>query len=83
VGGTYTMGSNLLYAGYGAMTDSAKTKDVTGTEYSVGKYESWELVGAHNFSKRTMAYMGYVGVKPDNNDYDTVAHYTLGVKHTF
>jgi len=83
VGGTYTMGNNLLYAGYGAMTDSAKTTALDGTEYSVGKYESWEAVGIHNFSKRTLAYLGYVGVKPDNNDYDTVAHYTLGVKHTF
>jgi predicted porin len=84
VGGTYSMGNNMLYAGYGAQTDSAKTTDTsTGLKETAGKYKSWELVGAHNFSKRTMAYLGYVGVNPDNSDYDNVNHYTVGVKHTF
>jgi hypothetical protein len=40
-----------------------------------------EIVGVHNFSKRTLAYTGFVYVNPD--DASNVNHYTLGVKHTF
>jgi predicted porin len=82
VGATYTMGNNTLYAGYGSQTDSAETRDLGGDKVTATKYKSWELVGIHTFSKRTLAYAGYVGVDPDS-DYDTVAHYTLGMKHTF
>ena len=86
VGGTYTMGNNMLYAGYGKQTDSAQTTikvgDNTGDTANFQKYQAWEVVGTHNFSKRTLAYLGYVGAKP-NKDFDTLAHYTLGVKHTF
>ena len=88
-GGTYTMGNNTLYAGYGAQTDSAKTTNVDPNnpfgvgEINVGKYKSWTVVGIHSFSKSTLAYIGYVGFKPDNSDIDTVSDYTVGVKHTF
>ena len=45
------------------------------------KYESMEIVGIHNFSKRTLSYAGFVYVNPD--DSSNINHYTLGVKHTF
>jgi len=95
VGATYAMGNNTLYAGYG-QGDNAKTQGI-----SYSDYKAWEVVGMHQFSKRTMAYLGYVGNNglktngatwtdqntgtPSNakNDYDDVAHYTFGVKHTF
>jgi predicted porin len=103
VGATYAMGNNLLYAGYG-QGDNAKTTDNSiavppagSQNVSRDSYKSWEVVGVHNFSKRTLAYLGYVGnngIKTNgidwggatgtsSNDFDDVAHYTLGMKHTF
>jgi predicted porin len=52
VGASYTMGNNLLYAGYGAGNadgDNADDKDVT----------SWTVAAMHNMSKRTSVYLGY------------------------
>jgi predicted porin len=98
VGGTYTMGNNMLYAGYG-QGDNAKTTDNTivvanppfSQNVSRDSYKSWEIVGVHNFSKRTLAYLGYVGSQNDGKvsvngkgqDIDTLNMATLGVKHTF
>jgi GBP family porin len=93
VGGTYTMGNNMLYAGYG-QGNNAKTTDATiavppAANQNVirDSYKSWELVGAHNFSKRTMVYAGYVGQKVDGkvngNDIENLGIYTVGMKHTF
>jgi predicted porin len=90
VGGTYTMGSNMLYAGYGedlrARTNDSTIDPVTGLP--IGKvvandFQSWELVGVHNFSKRTLAYLGYVGSNPNQNNVDTFNLFTVGMKHTF
>jgi predicted porin len=89
VGGTYTMGNNLLYAGYG-QDDQAKTTDNTiavppaaSQNVSVTQFKSWEVVGVHNFSKRTLAYLGYVGSAVDTSDVNNLGVYTLGMKHTF
>jgi predicted porin len=86
-GATYTMGNNTLYAGYG-QGDKGKTRDKTiavppavNDKVDSPKYKSWELVGVHTFSKRTLAYLGYVYVDPDGTS--DVTHYTLGMKHTF
>ena len=101
VGATYTMGNNMLYAGYG-QGDNAKTSNTgqgntNATPVSVSDYKAWEIVGIHNFSKRTLAYLGYVGndgittngvnwggtTGTSKNSFDDVAHYTVGMKHTF
>ena len=89
VGGAYTMGNNTLYAAYG-QGDNAKTTDNTiavppaaNQKVSEYQYKSWELVGIHRFSKRTMAYLGYVGMDPDSSDVDTLAQYALGFQHRF
>ena len=89
-GATYTMGNNMIYGGYG-QGDKAKTTDrVTNptpppntidVQTVSDKYKAWEVVGVHNFSKRTLAYLGYVFVDPDSTS--DITHYTLGVKHTF
>jgi predicted porin len=93
VGGTYSMGNNMLYAGYG-QDDNASTSDSSilvppaiNQNVNEPKFKSWELVGVHNFSKRTLAYAGYVGSKPDgdfnSNRVDDLAVFTVGAKHTF
>jgi len=96
VGADYTMGNNMIYAAYG-QGDNAKTNVVStvanptpppttiNVVNSVSKeqYKAWEIVGKHSFSKRTFAYLGYVGVDPDSSDVDTLAQYTLGFQHKF
>jgi predicted porin len=89
VGGAYTMGNNMLYAGYG-QGDNAKTTDNTiavppapNQKVSEYQYKAWEIVGKHSFSKRTFAYLGYAGIDPDSSDVDTLAQYTLGFQHKF
>jgi predicted porin len=87
------MGNNMLYAGYG-QDDNASTSDSSilvppaiNQNVNEPKFKSWELVGVHNFSKRTLAYAGYVGSKPDgdfnSNRVDDLAVFTVGAKHTF
>jgi predicted porin len=84
LGGTYTMGNNTLYAAYGASTGDASTTDTaTGLKAQFPQYKAWELVGMHSFSKRTLAYAGYVGFDGDSDGASTVATYTIGMKHTF
>jgi predicted porin len=86
-GATYTMGNNTLYAAYGQGSDGSTRDDTIAVPPAVNnkvdtpEYKSWEVVGMHTFSKRTLAYLGYVYVDPDGTS--DVTHYTLGVKHTF
>ena len=92
VGGAYTMGNNALYAAYG-QGDNAKTNVSSANpapppnnltnSVSVPQYKAWEIVGIHHFSKRTMAYLGYVGNEPDDNNIDSVNQYALGFQHKF
>jgi predicted porin len=87
VGGTYTMGNNMLYAGYGQDNGASTTDISTGEHVDTAQFKSWELVGIHNFSKRTLGYAGYVGSQTDSkvngNDVDTLNVFTVGMKHTF
>jgi predicted porin len=93
-GASYAMGNNLIYAAYGegqggrtnVTSTSANPTPPPATITTTNKvnfpdYKSMELVGVHNFSKRTLAYTGIVYVDPDKTS--DVTHYTLGVKHTF
>jgi len=90
-GASYAMGNNLIYAAYGQGQGGRTTDDTTvnpvpppatiTTKVNTNDYTSMELVGVHNFSKRTLTYAGIVYVDPDKTS--DVTHYTLGVKHTF
>ena len=86
-GASYSMGNNMIYAAYGQGSDGSTRDDTiavppaANNKVDTAKYKSWEIVGIHNFSKRTLAYMGFVYVNPD--DSSNINHYTLGVKHTF
>ena len=88
-GGSYTMGNNMLVAAYG-QGDSASTTDDTiavppaiNQNTSSEQYKSWEVVGVHNFSKRTFDYLGYIGSQVDDDDVDTLGVYTVGMRHAF
>ncbi len=86
IGGTYTMGSNTIYAAYGQGDDNS------GTGADTAEYQTFSIVGIHGFSKRTLAYLGYINVDCDGTagpvcgsrtkagEADYVA---LGIKHKF
>jgi len=86
-GASYAMGNNLIYAAYGQGQGGRTTDDTIAVppaanqKVNTNDYTSMELVGVHNFSKRTLTYAGIVYVDPDKTS--DVTHYTLGVKHTF
>jgi hypothetical protein len=46
-------------------------------------HATYEIVGVHKFSKRTLAYAGFVKVDFDQKKVNDIDHYTLGVKHKF
>ncbi len=83
VGGTYTSGNNTLYAGYGQGNNASTTNADTGVREQTAQYKSWEIVGIHSFSKRTLGYVGYVGSNVDVSNVDNLGVYTMGMKHTF
>jgi predicted porin len=76
LGGSYTMGNNTVYAAYGQGDDASGTPEDEG-------YDSWEIVGYHAMSKRTLVYGGYVDISPDESDVDDASAWTLGMKHKF
>ena len=77
IGGSYSMGNNLVYAAYG-QGDDANTVGVD------EGYDAWEIVGVHNLSKRTLAYLGYVNIDEDDPNVGVeVDWFTLGLKHKF
>jgi len=76
LGGSFTMGNNTVYGAYGSGDDANDTAFDEG-------YDSWEIVGVHGFSKRTLAYAGYVNIDPDADGEDDVDVWTVGMKHKF
>ena len=62
--GPYTMGNNMIYAGYGAteysdIMNSAPSDDMDQTAFTIA--------GTHNLSKRTMIYAAYNHIEQDND----------------
>ena len=90
LGGSYSFGNNLIYAAYGM----GEGTDATASELGLASkddanpfigddHASWEVVGVHMLSKRTLAYAGYVNVDFDAKGWDDIDHYTVGMKHKF
>ena len=83
LGGTVTLGNNMLYLGYGRADGGDLLSD----------YYAWELVGTHAMSKRTKFYGGYSVIDCDDQDTDVCSEvgpkagedekFTLGIKHLF
>jgi predicted porin len=92
VGGSYGFGNNLIYASYaqGSGTDaSAAELDVAAKDareanpFLVDDYTSWNVVGIHKLSKRSLVYAGYVGIRFDAKFQEDIDHFTAGMKHKF
>lgn len=74
LGASYTMGNAMLVAGFGQGDDNNAAGAST-------EYDAWRLVGAYNFSKRTMVYAGFA-----QEDYDATGEedqFSLGMRHKF
>ena len=83
IGGTYAMGNNILYAAYGHGSD-VSGKNLTAVQKNTS-YKTYSVIGIHVFSKRTLAYLGYVA---KDNDENSLANrkmkvVALGMKHKF
>ena len=70
----------MIYAAYGQQDDSSYLKDDFGIKTG---YDSWNVVGVHNLSKRTLVYAGYAQNGPNEKDLEDIDWWTLGMKHTF
>ena len=99
LGGSWAFGNNLIYAAYGqgegtdaTASDLGLTNDVN-NDGSVDKddanpfigddHASYQVIGVHNLSKRTLAYAGYVKVDFDQKKVNDIDHFTIGMKHKF
>ncbi|MAT64690.1 MAG: hypothetical protein CMN57_03500 [Gammaproteobacteria bacterium] len=87
LGGTFTMGNNMLYLAYGQGDERSD---------NTGGYDSWTLAATHNMSKRTMIYTGYTTTDCDDATGTTVTslctntasggdvdQFSVGIKHKF
>ena len=81
IGGTYTIGNNVIGADYGQGSDSDGKDGVANTADDVEEYDSWRIVGVHKFSKRTFVYGGYGNQDFKDKGEDSV--FTLGARHKF
>jgi len=78
LGGSYTMGNNTVYAAYGHQDDAEKDFGDLNNEW-----DSWEIVGVHGLSARTLVYAGYVAANFDADYLDDIDLWTIGMKHKF
>ena len=88
LGATASLGNSLAYFGWGH-GDSGSGGSVA------SRYNTWQLMGTHNMSRRTMLYGGYSKIicsKHDNDVCSTIgtnkgdeddAKLSFGMKHTF
>jgi predicted porin len=76
IAGTFTMGNNMIYAGYG----NAETENTAGA--TTRDIDAWTIALMHSMSKRTKAYVGYNNQEDDvtNSEYD---EFSVGIKHKF
>ena len=89
-GGSYSFGNNMIYAAYGQGDGTDATASDLGVAskddangFIADDHVSFEIVGIHMLSKRTLAYAGYVNVDFDASGWDDIDHYTMGMKHKF
>ena len=84
LGGTYSFGNNMIVAAYGSADGLDGNAPAAGQgAFGNDEYKSWEIVGVHKLSKRTLVYSGYGMVDADQDGRDNLQQYTLGMKHKF
>jgi predicted porin len=79
VAGSYTMGSNLLYAAYG----NEQRENAVGVE--TRDADAWTIAGIHSMSKNTSVYLGYNNVDNGGGPLPQIEtdQFSLGMKHKF
>ena len=88
VGGTYTIGNNLVGVDYGQRSDSKgvdgidQSNAAAGSAYDdIQEYDVWRIAAYHKFSKRTRVYAGYANTDYEDKGEDDV--FALGMRHKF
>jgi predicted porin len=89
VGGTWTIGNNLIGVDYGQRSDSDGKNGVddgnligSGSGYDdIQESTTWRVAGYHKFSKRTRVYAGYANTDYDDKGEDDI--FSLGMRHNF
>ncbi|MGD8312192.1 MAG: porin [Gammaproteobacteria bacterium] len=86
IGATATLGNTMAMFSYGQGDDGSGGS-------TASSYDAWELVAAHNMSKRTMIYAGFSEIDCDDPDNDVCSRvgssggeddkFSLGMKHRF
>jgi predicted porin len=77
VGGSYTIGNNVIGADYGQGDEVDGPQDATNTD----DYDVWRIVAYHKFSERTRVYTGYANKDPDNGN--ELKFFSVGARHNF
>lgn len=89
LGGTFTIGNNLIGVDYGQRSDSngvsgvdqsKQVNNATGYD-NVQEYTVWRIAGYHKFSNRTRVYAGYALTDYDDKGEDSI--FSLGMRHNF
>ena len=75
VGGTWTIGNNVIGADYG-QGDEVDDPGVVCDGYTV-----WRIAAYHKFSDRTRVYAGYANLDPE--DTDDADLFSVGLRHNF
>jgi len=73
IGASYTIGNNLISAGFGMAEDY--------DDINYGEYTTWQIAAQHNFSQRTKVYAGYSNT--DVDDGPEADLFTVGLRHNF
>jgi predicted porin len=74
VGGSYTIGNNVIGADYGQ-------GDEADGPTNLDDYDTWRIAAYHKFSERTRVYTGYVNYDPSGGNEQKV--FSVGARHNF
>ncbi len=77
VGGTWTIGNNVIGADYGQGDEVDGPQNLTLDD----DYTVWRLAAYHKFSDRTRVYVGYADLDPDDGNQQKL--FSVGARHNF
>ena len=84
--GQYTFGNNVIRASYGFLTpddDRIWLTDNVADSYSQGDLNNYAIGYQYNFSKRTRAWVEYLGASNDGDFYGDVGVVSIGTRVDF
>jgi len=77
VGGTWTIGNNVIGADYGQGDEVDGGQNATNAD----DYDVWRVAAYHKFSERTRVYVGYADKDPSGGNEQKL--FSVGARHNF